>query len=176
LRLETKRLELRSATQADAPHLQALFSDPEVLRFLPPGPPWTLDDARTRIERRIRLEAERGFATLIVLTRPGGTFVGSGGLLPVENTGDVELAYHLLPSAWGRGYATEAAIAILRFGFETAKLDTIVGVAFPENVASWKVMEKVGMEYRGLERYHGIDGVRKYVAQRTPWTQSHPLG
>jgi RimJ/RimL family protein N-acetyltransferase len=57
-------------------------------------------------------------------------------------------------------------VAILNFAFTPARLDEIVGVAFPENVASWRVLEKAGMRYVGTVRYHGIDGLKEYVADR----------
>jgi len=170
VRLETDRLELRSATPADAPLLQTLFSDPEVLRYLPPMPPMTLEQAAGAVERRINLESELGYAPLIVETKADRTFVGSAGLLRGNSTTDAELAYHLLPSEWGHGYATEAARAVLVFAFRERKLNEVVGVAFQENEASWKVMERIGMHFEGLARYHDIDGLRKYVARRRTWT------
>jgi ribosomal-protein-alanine N-acetyltransferase len=169
MKLETDRLALRSATPADAPLLQSLFSDPRVLRYLPPGPPFTLENAAAAIERRMKLERELGYAPWIVETKNNSTFIGSAGLLPVKDTTDVEIAYHLLPTAWGKGYASEAAGAVLGFGLQKLNLDEVVGIAFPENEASWRVLEKIGMQFEGRVRYHGIDGVKKYVARRTTW-------
>jgi ribosomal-protein-alanine N-acetyltransferase len=169
MKLETERLELCSATQADAPNIQALYSNPDVLRYLPPRPPMTLEQAVQVVERRMKMEAERGFAPFIIVTKDSGEFIGSGGVQPVKDTPDVEIAYHFLPSAWGKGYATEAAKAILAFGFETARLEEIVGVAYPANVASWRVLEKVGMRFVGTATYHGIPGLKKYVADRGTW-------
>jgi RimJ/RimL family protein N-acetyltransferase len=169
MRLETERLELRSATPADAPNLLALFSSPEVLRYLPPRPPITLEQAEQSIERRVKMEAELGYAPLLIRTKDGGEFIGSGGVVPIKDTPDVEIVYHFLPSSWGKGYATEAAAAILGFGFESARLNEIIGLAFPANVASWRVLEKVGMRFAGTATYYGIEGLKKYVATRGNW-------
>jgi RimJ/RimL family protein N-acetyltransferase len=169
MKLETERLELRSATLADAPHLQALFSNPEVLRYLPPRPAITLEQAEQAIERRMKMEAELGYAPFIIVKKDGDEFIGSGGVVPVKDAPDVEIAYHFLPSAWGRGHATEAATAILAFGFEGAGLKEIIGLAFPDNVASWRVLEKVGMRYVGTATYYGIEGLKKYIANRGTW-------
>jgi RimJ/RimL family protein N-acetyltransferase len=169
MKLETERLELRSATPADASNLLSLFSSPEVLRYLPPIPPFTLEQATQAIARRMKMEAELGYAPLIILTRDGNRFIGSGGVVRVKDAPDVEIAYHFLPSAWGRGYATEAAAAILAFGFETLRLKEIIGLTFPDNVASWRVLEKVGMRYVGTATYYGIEGLKKYVASRVTW-------
>jgi [ribosomal protein S5]-alanine N-acetyltransferase len=170
--LETERLRLRSATPADAPHLQSLFSFPEVLRFVPPRPPMTLKEAEERVGRRIRMEKELGFAPLIIEMKETGQFIGSGGLQPVgmKDGADIEIAYHFVPTAWGHGYATEAAATILGFGFGTAGLDKILGFVFPENVASWRVLEKIGMRYAGMGRYPGIDvPIKTYDAERRTW-------
>jgi [ribosomal protein S5]-alanine N-acetyltransferase len=169
MKLETERLELRSATPADAPHLQALYSSPEVLRYLPPRPPVSLEQATQAIERRIKMEAELGYALFIIVMKDGDEFIGSGGVVPVKDTPDVEIAYHFLPSSWGKGYATEAARAILAFGFENARLEEIIGLVYPDNVASWRVLEKVGMRFVGTATYYGIEGLKKYLANRGTW-------
>jgi RimJ/RimL family protein N-acetyltransferase len=169
MKLETERLQLRSATQADAPHLQALYSSPEVLRYLPPFPPMSLEQATQAIGRRLKMEAELGYAPFIIVTKGGDEFMGSSGIVPVKDTPDVEIAYHFLPSAWGKGYATEAATAILAFGFENARLKEIIGLAYPDNVASWRVLEKVGMRFVGTATYYGIEGLKKYLANRETW-------
>ena len=169
MKLETERLELRSATLADAPNLQALFSNPEVLRYLPPRPAITLEQAEQAIERRMKMEAELGYAPFIIVKKDGDEFIGSGGVVPVKDAPDVEIAYHFLPSAWGKGYATEAATTILAFGFESVGLKEIIGLAFPDNVASWRVLERVGMRYVGTATYYAIEGLKKYVADRGTW-------
>jgi RimJ/RimL family protein N-acetyltransferase len=113
MKLETSRLVLRSATRSDAANIQHLFSNPEVSRYLPPRAPLTLEEAGQFVDRRVRMEAERGYAPLIIESRDGSVFLGSGGLLPAADTQEAEIAYHFLPSAWGKGYATEAARSIL---------------------------------------------------------------
>jgi [ribosomal protein S5]-alanine N-acetyltransferase len=132
----------------------------------------TLEEAQERVGRRMRMEAEKGYAPLIIHTKETGRFIGSGGLQTVgpEATADVEVAYHYLPSEWGKGYATEAGRAILDFGFKTVKLAEIVGFVHPENVASWRVLEKIGMRYEGMSTYPGLNvPVKKYIARQNEW-------
>ena len=89
--------------------------------------------------------------------------------MPVERTGpDVELAYHFNKAAWNKGYATEAAIAVLAHGLASIGLERVIAVVFPENVASCRVLEKGGMRYEGIARHYGIAGLKKYVAERPP--------
>jgi RimJ/RimL family protein N-acetyltransferase len=170
MKIETGRLVLSSAIVEDAPLLQDLFSRPEVIRFIPQGPRVTIDVARGMVERRAKMEADFGYAPLIIRTKDHAEFVGSAGLLPGRERGEAEIAYHLLPSAWGRGYATEAGGGILGFGFRTVGLGRILGVTYPENLQSWKVLERIGMQYQGLQRYHDIDGLRMYTAMRETWS------
>jgi len=176
VRLETERLELRSATLEDADLLFKLFSIPEVWRYLPPGPPYTRERACVGIERRMKLETERGFAPLLVFRRDTGEFIGNAGLQPIPDTLEVEIAYHYFPSAWGKGYGTEAAIAILAQGLGPLGLPQIIAICVPENVGSWRIMEKAGMRWSGLASYYGLQGLKKYVAERGVWSdpRRHP--
>jgi [ribosomal protein S5]-alanine N-acetyltransferase len=170
VKLETERLELRSASRADAGLLLKLFSIPEVWRYLPPGPPFTLERAEAGIERRLKLEAERGFSPMLVFKKDNGEFIGNAGLQGVPDTPEVEIAYHYLPSVWGKGYGTEAAIVLLADGLDRVGLDRVIAICVPENVGSWRIMEKAGMQYAGLASYYGLTGLKKYVAERGSWS------
>jgi [ribosomal protein S5]-alanine N-acetyltransferase len=164
--IETDRLSLRSTTDSDAENLLALFNNEKVRRFLPPSQPATLDRIKRSIERRKELESKLGFAPMIIELRETGTFIGNAGLQPISETREIEIAYHFLPEFWGKGYATEAAIALLEFGFNTAGLKEIIGICFPENIASARVLEKAGMRFVGRASYFGVDGLKKYAKTR----------
>jgi len=100
-----------------------------------------------------------------------GTFIGQCGLRPVaEGAGpEIDLAYHYTRASWHKGYATEAAVAVLAHGLRPVGLDTIMAVVVPGNVGSWRVMEKAGMRYAGLVDYYGMEGLKKYIAARERW-------
>lgn len=164
MRIDTDRLIIRSAEPTDAPSLMQLFNDADVRRFLPPGQPLTLERAERFAERLRAMEQERGYALWIVERRDTQEFIGDAGIQPLAGTDEVELAYHYLPSAWGQGFATEAATSILEYGLSTLELNEIVAIVIPENVASWRVLEKAGMRYVGTASYYGLDGLKKYVA------------
>jgi ribosomal-protein-alanine N-acetyltransferase len=95
--------------------------------------------------------------------------IGFCGLQPLANTPDIEIGWWLAPSHWGCGLATEAARAFLRDGFERVGLQRIVAVAHPDNRASRRVMEKLGMQYQRDAQHKGI-GVVLYAihASKTP--------
>ena len=169
-RLETDRLVIRTFEPRDAEAWVAMVSDPEVRRFLPEGPVPTIETFQGAIERRHALEREHGFALWAVDAKETGAFVGQSGLQPIERTGpEVELAYHFNRASWNKGYATEAAIAVLEHGLGPVGLDRIIAVVVPENVGSWRVLEKAGMRYDGLATYYELPGLKKYVAERAQW-------
>lgn len=96
--------------------------------------------------------------------RKGGRFIGWFCLKYMPDAGDVEVGYRLLPGAWGKGYATEGASALVRYGFETLGLYRIVGVTHPENAASQRVLCKAGLRDSGWTRYWERD-VRLFAAE-----------
>jgi ribosomal-protein-alanine N-acetyltransferase len=147
--LETNRLLLRHQLPADLDDLWALYCDPEITKYIPDAP-------RTRQEAREELEwhmhghprfPELGlWATIHKDTRK---FIGRCGLLPwtIDGQQEVEVAYTIAREYWGQGLATEAAQAILDYGFEQLKLSRLICVIDAENRASRKVAEKIGMAF-----------------------------
>jgi len=174
IRLETARLVIRPLDERDAPAWIAMVSDPEVRRFLPAGPVPTMETFERAIESRHAMEREIGYAMWAVDDRSAGTFIGQCGIRPAksmdEHAGpEIDLAYHFVRASWNKGYAAEAAIAVLAYGLRSVGLDRIMAVTLPENVGSWRVMEKAGMRYDGLADYYGLTGLKKYVAERAWW-------
>jgi RimJ/RimL family protein N-acetyltransferase len=170
-RLETARLVIRTFEARDARPWLAMVCDPEVRRFLPPGPAPTMELARRVIGERQAMEAELGHAMWAVEEKMTGTFAGQCGLRPVdEGAGpEIDLAYHYARASWNKGYGTEAAVAVLAHGLGPVGLDAIMAVVVPANVGSWRVMEKAGMRYEGFVDYYGMEGLKKYVAAREWW-------
>lgn len=156
-RIETERLALRAFTEEDVPAYHSLiYADPAVMRYLPGGVPRPLEKAVEHLRLFIDSEAQYGFTLYAVTLRERGTLIGQCGLYPLsESGGQVEVAYAFGHEFWGAGYATEAARAVFRFGFEHCGLPRIYALAVPENLASRHVMEKLCMEYEGITtRYH----------------------
>ena len=170
-RLETARLVIRTFESGDAEAWVAMVNDPEVVRFLPPGPALTMQTFQAVIQGRHEMEREIGYAMWAVEDKATGTFVGQCGIRPVdEGAGpEIDLAYHYTRASWGQGYATEAVIAVLAHGLGPVGLDRIMAVAMPENIGSWRAMEKAGMRYQGRVSYYGLQDLKKYVAERDQW-------
>ena len=151
----TPRLSYRPVGPADADALHAVWSDPEVMRYLPSEPDASIDLTLERVERHRRRYEQSGYGLCAVLERESGDVVGVCGLFPVEWVGpDVEVAYHFARRVWGRGYATEAARAWVELALGPLGLPRVVALAYPANRASTRVMEKIGMgDAQEVERY-----------------------
>jgi len=153
--IESARLRLRRPRPADAAEMLALDSDPEVMRYVgsPPGVRSAEETAR-RVRRWI--DADHGpLGWWIIEGVADGAFHGLGLLLPVPGGGDVEVGYRLARRSWGRGLATEAAAALVDYAFRVVELPRTVAVAYPENRASRRVLEKLGFVADGVREYKG---------------------
>lgn len=173
-RLRTARLVIRTFDHRDAGAWVAMFNDPEVVRFLPPGPALTIETFEGALESRHAMEREIGYAMWAVDDARTGTFIGQCGIRPANSMdpdagSEIDLAYHFARASWNKGFATEAAIAVLAHGLGPIGLGSIIAVAEPENVGSWRVMEKAGMRSEGLVDIYGLNGLKKYVAEREWW-------
>ena len=167
MRLETERLVIRTFELRDAEPWLALVTDPDVSRYLPAGPTPTSDTFFRMLERRHAMEREHGYAIWAVDDRKTGAFVGQCGLCPIEGTGpEIEIAYHYTKTSWGRGYGTEAAIAVLAYGLGPLGLDRVIAVVMAQNIGSCRVVEKAGMHFEGTATYYGIPNLRKYATAR----------
>jgi RimJ/RimL family protein N-acetyltransferase len=180
LRIETARLRLRPFTMDDvATHQRLIYGDPDVVKTLPTGKPWPIEDTRKVIAWWIAHQSRHQFAPWVVTDKESGAYLGHCGLMYVPRMLDdtVELIYALGKEYWGQGYAKEAARAALRYGFETIKLDRIIALAMPENAASRYVMEKIGMTYEGTDdKYYDARLARcimtrdEFVPDDSPYT------
>lgn len=167
LEVRTERLLLRRFAEADldAWH-RAVFADPDVMRFLPPRAPVPRGEMADRLRRINDHWVSHGFGVWGVVLPERDEVIGHCGLRSVEEwPGDVEVLYALGRPWWGNGYATEAARASVRLGFERLGLPRIVGFALPENAASRRVLEKAGMRLRGETRLFDLDLVWYSVAR-----------
>ena len=161
MEIETERLLLRMFRPEDGDVMyDRIWTDPAVMRFVQPGGwPHPREESAGFLSRLVARFRERGYGQWAV-TLKGGGLIGYCGLKNLADTADVELLYGIAEEYWGRGLVTEASCASLRFGFEEAGLDQIVGIAMPENLASRRVMEKLGMREEGMARHYGFDVVR----------------
>jgi ribosomal-protein-alanine N-acetyltransferase len=167
--IETPRLRLRQFTYDDLDDLSRLYSNPDLMRYVGRG-------IKTRNETQKALLSliehyEHGFGMWAVIHKADGKLIGRCGLCFLDKTPEVELGYLLDKSYWRRGLATEGSHASLKYGFEVLRLEKIVAIAKPENIASRRVMEKVGMKYE-KDAYFYNTNVVYYAISRDVYQMS----
>src|SRR6185312_8487339 len=136
--VETARLRLRQFRNDDLDDLATLLADPDVMRYVGNGLPITRDEVEIALHSIVRHWQQHGFGRWAVFDNFAKPY-------------------------WGRGLATELGKASLRFGFDEHEFDRIVAVAKPENLASVRVMEKIGMNYESHTAYYDIDVIQYQV-------------
>ncbi|MEV6633000.1 GNAT family N-acetyltransferase [Actinoplanes sp. NPDC051470] len=149
--LRTERLELRGWRDDDLDAVVAMNADPEVMRYIMDGSVLDRRQSADKLRKWRRDWEQRGFGLFAVDLRSTGEFVGWAGLAVPEFLPEVlpavEIGWRFVRGAWGHGYATEAARAALRFGFDEVGLDRVVSIRHVDNERSARVMEKLGLGY-----------------------------
>lgn len=154
--LETERLTLRHLVLSDLDQLFALYSDPEIRRYFPEGV-LTLEETKEELEWFLNGHPRhRELGLWATIHKESGKFIGRCGLLPweIDDKLEIEIAYLLDKSFWHQGLATEAAHGILDYGLEKLNLSRLICLIDPDNTASQRVAERIGMT---LERK--VDGI-----------------
>ncbi len=117
------------------------------------------DQASERLDFMVGHWQRHGFGMWAVLRRADGAFLGRCGLRYLDDTREIELGYTLTKACWGLGYATEASRAVLHHAFEVLRLERLVAIADPANVASVNVMTKIGMNFERVGTFYGSECV-----------------
>lgn len=154
--IETERMALEPLKMSDIDLLTELDSKPEVMRYIGSGKPRTREEVAASVQRRLQ-EPANGLGAWLAWTKENRDFVGLFLLLRLEESEHIEIGYRLMPAMWNKGFASEGARKIVKYAFEILNLKQVVAVAFPENMASRRVMEKIGMEYKGMAYYYERD-------------------
>jgi ribosomal-protein-alanine N-acetyltransferase len=163
--LETNRLLLRPFTKNDIDAVFAMRSDRDVMRFIRP-----IQTNRSEAESWINLVSSRwqderiGFCA--VIEKSSNQFIGWCGLWRLKENNETEIGYALIKKFRGQNYAVEAAERFLSYGFEDLKLEEIVAVTRPENRASWRTMEKIGMTYDYTGSFYDSELVHYSITQK----------
>lgn len=155
---DTERLRLRHLEQEDAPFILELVNEPSWLRFIGDRGVHDLDDARKFIANGPqKMYAQHGFGLFVVERRAEGVPMGMCGLIRRDTLPDVDIGFAFLPRFWGQGYAHEAAAATLRYARDVLHLARVVAITRPDNAASGKLLERIGLQVEGVIRLEGSD-------------------
>ena len=149
-RITTERLHLRGFAARDVDAYAAMMADPQVTRFLGDGQPLARHDAWRQLAFIIGHWTLRDFGLWAVEERETGSLAGRVGCFEPDGWPGLEVGYVLARPFWGRGYATEAAAAALRYAREVLGRDRVISLIRPDNVASIRVAERLGATADGL--------------------------
>jgi RimJ/RimL family protein N-acetyltransferase len=146
--LETQRLVLRHLSPEDAPFILQLLNEPSWIYFIGDKGVRTLDDARGYIlNGPVDMYARLGFGLYLTELKDGGTPLGMCGLIKRDSLPDVDIGFAFLPAFWGKGYAHEAAAAVMEYAQKTLGIGRIVAITSPDNESSIKLLEKLGLTF-----------------------------
>ncbi|HJZ12329.1 MAG TPA: GNAT family N-acetyltransferase [Acidobacteriota bacterium] len=163
--IETDRLSLRPFQWKDLPTLHQLWNDAPVRKYLWDDVLISRKTAASVVQRSIADFRNHGFGQWVVFLRDHKELIGFCGFRFMENATEIEILYGFLPSVWKQGHATEAAAAVLKYGFEQCGFDQVFGRTDVPNVASVKLLERLGMSFVGRERVNNLDTL-KYTMTR----------
>ncbi len=173
---ETERLVLREIVATDAEAMFVLDSNPEVHKYLGNNPVQDIAQIHEVIGFIRQQYTDNGIGRWAVIEKSTGNFMGWAGLKCVkEALYDLpyyyDIGYRLIPSYWGKGFATEVAIASLHYGFEKMHLTEIYGAADVNNVASNKILSKIGLAFTDVFDYEGIT-CNRYKITLSDWAKN----
>jgi len=177
MNLTTERLSLRRFTADDVELVHAWYGDPEVTRYL--GGPKTRAEVEKMMASRILgyYDEHPGLGIWATTERASGRTIGMHLLNHIHGEPLIQTGYVLGSAFWGHGYATEMALAVMRYGFETLRLERIHGLTTPDNIASQRVLMKIGLERRAdrvltHEAYAGHGPFAWFERDRDDWLAS----
>jgi len=170
---QTDRLLLREFGESDVAAYYALGSDPAVTRFTGTGILTNIEHALRVLRENPLTDYQRhGFGRWACVLKQSGKIIGFAGLKRLDDLGEVDIAFWLLPAYWGAGLATEAGRAVLQYGFGHLHLGGIIGLVDPQNAASIRVLEKLEMSRNGLVTYHGEESLKYVLCVEKPSAQT----
>lgn len=154
--LETERLLIRPwADPDDRAAFKALTEDPEVMRYVHRGEPYSDAEVEEWFTRQARWMRDHDLCMGALIEKASGKLVGIAGTQPLGTTGELEIGWWLAREAWGRGYATEAGGAAMRHVLETLGRPRVVAIIDPPNEPSKRVVARLGMHW--VKRTNGVE-------------------
>ncbi len=158
--LNTGRLRLRPIANGDVDALHALWTDPDVRRYLWADQILPRATVEAIIAQSLATFESDGFGFFALeLASTDGEVIGFCGHRRTENQSQIELLYGIHPRHWGEGLVAEAAREVLQFGFEQCRFEQVIAATDTPNQQSVRVLQKLGMTFDGRREFHGLDTV-----------------
>lgn len=155
--ITTERLSLRKIQTDDEDFIIKFLADEELAKYLPLDRPYNANEASTWFDGRLDHWRLNGFGTFIIVLKHSNDVMGYCGIEYVRGTKFIDMRYGLLKCFWGHGYAYEAALAVLQYGFSVHAFSKLYGAAVPQNIPSIKLLQKLGMSKDSEFNVYGQD-------------------
>ena len=163
LKIETERLLLRPFRLEDVEHAYRMNLDPAISTYTGDGGVVSKTEIRRRIEEDVLGDYKKyGFGRLVVELKEENKFIGFSGLKYLPDLKEVDIGFRFFKEYWGKGIATESGKACVKYGFDELRLEKLIGLVLPENIASIRVLEKLGFSYEKEVLEEGLVA-KKYV-------------
>lgn len=151
--IETARLALRRLSHADAAFMLDLLNQPSFIANIGDRGVRTLEEARAYIDNgAVASYSRHGFGLYLVVVKETGEAAGICGLVKRDGLDDVDIGFALLPQHWKKGYAVESARAVKDYASSVVGLSRLVAITSPDNRASIRVLEKIGLRFEKMVR------------------------
>jgi len=157
-RIECERLTLRVVALSDYEYFSGLLTDPVVMRYIgvEAGRIPSANEVKAHVQRAVGVWRTRGYGRWSAFDRETGDFVGFSGFRCED--GMPELVSIVHERYWGNGYATEAAAAVIDYGFKHLSFTEVCAYVRPENERARALLDRLGAEYIGIVDFHGVEG------------------
>ena len=165
--LETKRLLHRKFVSEDLDKLIEMRVNNDVMKYIGGENMQNPDALKTRLTYYISCYKDRELGMHAMFWKDTNEMIGWSGLQPLENSNKIEVSYGMTKSFWKMGIGYETAAMWLNFGFNNTELERIAAVADEKNIASWKIMEKLGMTHEKNEEHYGMECVFYAISKQT---------
>ena len=166
--IKTDRLNLRHFKREDLETYSVIMGDNQIARCFPKGDSYTRKESKKSFNNILSHWMKYGFGLWAVTKTENDQVFGRCGLNYILESSEVELDFVISKNYWNQGYATEASEAVIYYGFKILYLDRIIALSKPENIASLRVIKKIGMKYIGNVEYWNIPCI-KYEMLRTDY-------
>ena len=155
--IETERLLIKKLEPEDLPWLIELRTPDAVNRYMGGPEMQNAEALAKRLPFYLECHEKFGFGFSTMTLKSTGEMIGTSGLQPLEESGEIEVGYNLAEKYWRQGFGFECAFAWLKYGFEVAGLERIVAVCHRDNIGSWRIMEKCGMQFERTDEHYGME-------------------
>ncbi len=172
--LTTPRLRLEPYTDAHLEGLHLINSNEEVMRYIT-GKPVSYEETKAHIELTKELWRINGYASWCFIEKMTNQIIGTGGIQHLEfnQENPLEIGWRILPSKWHQGFATEAAQCMMKYAFDARGLEILYSVCHPDNIGSEKIMRRLDMTFRGIEKWYDLD-TKAYQITKEQYQKNQP--